>query len=320
MRHNLFISTFLSLWILILASCNDGNDGSTGTINVRISDAPFPIDLVEEANVTISKVELRNKGGSDGGPFLTLTEEEQSFNLLELSNGVTDSLVQLEVPVGSYDLIRLFVSEASIKRLFSQKDLSLSRLEIICHCINLSLADLFEILQKQQKTVRQLTMQQEKLLVDDTKLLLVTICILNDWNFNDILRYYTLTEHELIQKLASLDKMKIIELLPGNRFKQLMHNLLGNAIKFAERSSEILVFSEAQADHMKVGIFNKGPHIPENELETVFEYCKKASNNKISGSGLGLAICHRILELHGGAIWVENVTNGVRFNFTIPDR
>jgi len=115
MRHNLFISTFLSLWILILASCNDGNDGSTGTINVRISDAPFPIDLVEEANVTISKVELRNKGGSDGGPFLTLTEEEQSFNLLELSNGVTESLVQLEVPVGSYDLIRLFVSEASIK-------------------------------------------------------------------------------------------------------------------------------------------------------------------------------------------------------------
>lgn len=54
------------------------------------------------------------------------------------------------------------------------------------------------------------------------ELLLVAICILNHWTFNDILQYYSISEHTLIQYAARLDRMKFIELQPGNRFKRLI--------------------------------------------------------------------------------------------------
>lgn len=111
MKNTFLLTGFILLFALI--GCNKDDDGSgTGTLSIRITDAPFPIDLVEEANVTINKIEVRKKG--DGSPFLIISEEEQNFNLLDLSNGVTDSLVEIDIPVGSYDLIRLYVDAASV--------------------------------------------------------------------------------------------------------------------------------------------------------------------------------------------------------------
>ncbi|WP_258097142.1 DUF4382 domain-containing protein [Marinoscillum pacificum] len=100
---------------LMLSSCSDPeNESAYGTLSVRMTDAPFPTDDVSEANVTVTKVEVRGKGESQGSPFMTLTEEPASYNLLDLTNGVTASLVDLEVPVGTYDLVRVYVSEASV--------------------------------------------------------------------------------------------------------------------------------------------------------------------------------------------------------------
>lgn len=108
--------------ILAFSACSDTanvDSNQTGTLSVTLTDAPFPIDLVSEANVTITKIDIRNKdseteGAEDEESFITLTETEQSFNLLDLQNGVKTSLVDLEIETGTYDLVRLYVSEASV--------------------------------------------------------------------------------------------------------------------------------------------------------------------------------------------------------------
>lgn len=108
--------------ILAFSACSDTanvDSNQTGTLSVTLTDAPFPIDLVSEANVTITKIDIRNKdseteGAEDEESFITLTETEQSFNLLDLQNGVKTSLVDLEIEAGTYDLVRLYVSEASV--------------------------------------------------------------------------------------------------------------------------------------------------------------------------------------------------------------
>lgn len=119
---------FIKYLLLILSTmvafsaCSDTTNvdsNQTGTLSVTLTDAPFPIDLVSEANVTITKIDIRNKdseteGAEDEESFITLTETEQSFNLLDLQNGVKTSLVDLEIEAGTYDLVRLYVSEASV--------------------------------------------------------------------------------------------------------------------------------------------------------------------------------------------------------------
>jgi len=109
------IFTLLILMSFTIACDNDNeNNASTGRLSLLLTDAPFPSDLIAEANVTINKIEIRKSDDSEGYPFIVLTEEEMSFNLLDLTNEVTASLVDTEVPVGSYDLIRMYVSDASV--------------------------------------------------------------------------------------------------------------------------------------------------------------------------------------------------------------
>ena len=86
----------------------------TGTLSVLLTDTPFPTDLVAEANVTIVKIEARAAGGNEGSPYITLSEASQTYNLLDLRNGVTAGLAELEVPAGSYDLFRLYISDGSV--------------------------------------------------------------------------------------------------------------------------------------------------------------------------------------------------------------
>jgi len=111
--------------VFAVASCEDNmNDdlspgADTGKLTVTMTDAPLNIDLVEEANVTISKIEARqvieDEAEADTtNPFITLYHQTETYNLLELRNGVTETLVDMEIPAGDYDLIRLYVNEASL--------------------------------------------------------------------------------------------------------------------------------------------------------------------------------------------------------------
>lgn len=117
---------------------------------------------------------------------------------------------------------RIDLSEASVKRMFSQKHLTLARLDEICRLIDLEISDLVQMAADRQKYISHLTVEQEKVLVEDSKLLLMAACLLNRWSVDEILETYDIPELECIQLLAKLDRMKILELLPKNRVKLLV--------------------------------------------------------------------------------------------------
>ena len=113
----LFFTFLAATLVLIFNGCSKTNDNGNGRLVVNVTDAPFPVNFIESATVTITKVEIRKAGDgiSDGNPFIVLWEGSETFNLLELRNGVVDELLDLEIPAGEYNLIRLYVDEASLK-------------------------------------------------------------------------------------------------------------------------------------------------------------------------------------------------------------
>lgn len=115
----------------------------------------------------------------------------------------------------------LALSEASVKRLFAEKQFSLKRLDQICGLMGLEISDLMRRLEPEAR-IDALTTEQEQELVSDIPLLLVAICALNRWHFQQILDAYELSEHDVIGRLARLDRMGLVELLPGNRIKPLI--------------------------------------------------------------------------------------------------
>ncbi|MGB5661652.1 DUF4382 domain-containing protein [Eudoraea sp.] len=119
------LPSFIILASLFFSGCSeDLNTVSTmGRLTVHLTDAPFPYALISEANVTIFKVDARYKGDSmegdennddNGNSFIVLMEEERDFNLLTLTNGITETLVDINVPTGSYDLIRIYVKGINV--------------------------------------------------------------------------------------------------------------------------------------------------------------------------------------------------------------
>lgn len=117
---------------------------------------------------------------------------------------------------------KINMSEASIKRMFSEKNFSLKRLEELCQCMDLEISDLLSLMKEDEQNISQLSEAQEKEIVNDLTLLLVTVCVLNRWSLNDIMSHYKISEIEGIQYLAKLDRLKIIELLPKNKIKLLV--------------------------------------------------------------------------------------------------
>lgn len=113
----------------------------------------------------------------------------------------------------------LHLSEASVKRMFAANSFSLARLDTVCQMLGMEISDLVQQMHAGQKRLEQLTAQQELELTQDLPLLLVTVCVLNRWTIEDITRLYALTEAECVQRLLHLDRLRIIDLMPGNRVK-----------------------------------------------------------------------------------------------------
>ncbi|MBU2986177.1 helix-turn-helix transcriptional regulator [Saccharophagus degradans] len=113
----------------------------------------------------------------------------------------------------------LALSEASVKRLFSERTFTLERLEQACDFIGLDIGELAVLSRAAQARLQALTRAQEAEIAEDTALLLVAISVINGFSFNDLLDYYALSEQECIRKLAHLDRLKLIDLLPGNRIR-----------------------------------------------------------------------------------------------------
>jgi DNA-binding Xre family transcriptional regulator len=113
----------------------------------------------------------------------------------------------------------LNLSETSVKRLFSEEAFSVKRLEKVCELLHMDISDLVHMMEKNIDLTMQLTREQETELVSDVKLVLVAVLLMNKLQFAEILASYEISEPEGIQLLARLDRMRIIELQPGNRVK-----------------------------------------------------------------------------------------------------
>ena len=113
----------------------------------------------------------------------------------------------------------LGMSESSVKRMLSVGEMSLSRVDAICRALKLDFADLARRVADNQHLVAEMTQEQERAVVADKKLLLVAICVLSQWTIEQITASYRLTEAQVVQCLAQLDRIGVIELRPLNRYR-----------------------------------------------------------------------------------------------------
>ncbi len=117
---------------------------------------------------------------------------------------------------------RLGLSEASVKRMFSRKEFTLSRLDAICALAGLEFSDLARGLAPQDAVISQLSYEQEKEFVENTRLMAVALSALNHWSFEQMVSFYDMDAAECTRHLARLDRLKFIELMPGNRIRLLV--------------------------------------------------------------------------------------------------
>jgi signal transduction histidine kinase len=105
------------------------------------------------------------------------------------------------------------------------------------------------------------------------------------------------------------------------RLTQVLLNLVGNAIKFTDQG-EVVIRAAAADGSFNLSVRDTGPGIPKADQAKLFQEFQQVDNSitrKKGGTGLGLAISKRIIEMHGGRIWVESqVGNGSTFSFTLP--
>ena len=113
----------------------------------------------------------------------------------------------------------LGLSEASVKRLFSQKRFSLQRLDQVCQLMDIEISDLVRQMHEGSGVLSRLTMQQERELVGDPELLMIAVCVLNRWTLEQILQELDIAKPRCIGHLVTLDRLRMIELLPNNRVK-----------------------------------------------------------------------------------------------------
>ena len=113
----------------------------------------------------------------------------------------------------------LGMSESSVKRVFAKSDMPLSRIDEMLRVLKMDFAELARKVADAQPLAHELTAAQEAAVVADRRLLLVAICCLSQWSFEELTRDYALTDAECIKYMTQLDRLGIIELRPLNRYR-----------------------------------------------------------------------------------------------------
>lgn len=113
----------------------------------------------------------------------------------------------------------LGMAESSVKRMFAKADMPLSRVDEVLRVLKMDFAELARKVADAQPLRRELTLEQERAVVADARLLLVAICCMSQWTFDQIVASYRIDEAEAIALLARLDRIGIIELRPMNRYR-----------------------------------------------------------------------------------------------------
>jgi signal transduction histidine kinase len=149
---------------------------------------------------------------------------------------------------------------------------------------------------------------------------------LSDYCIQDIAQTVRSTLEPLAADKKLGFKVEVASQLPsgrgdGRRLTQVLINLVGNAIKFTD-AGEVAIKAEANNGSFHVSVRDTGPGISSADQARLFQEFQQADNaitKKKGGTGLGLAISKRIIEMHGGRIWVESQPGqGSTFTFTLP--
>lgn len=114
---------------------------------------------------------------------------------------------------------QLGVSEPTIKRDLSRGKFSLERLDKICEVLGVEVTDLLQ--PAEQAALTELSEEQERALVVNPKLLLVTYLVVNDWKFAEIIATFRLDENELVSILLKMDRLRIVDFRPPTRMRKL---------------------------------------------------------------------------------------------------
>ena len=105
------------------------------------------------------------------------------------------------------------------------------------------------------------------------------------------------------------------------RLERILYNLLENSVKYSPEGSEITVSAKRDAGHMVVSVSDQGPGISKDDQAKLFKPFQQLGNPMLDhtkGAGLGLLVCRRLVEAHGGRIWVEpEPGHGATFRFTL---
>ena len=151
---------------------------------------------------------------------------------------------------------------------------------------------------------------------------------LADYSVDELVRgVYGAVEPLATEKKLSLSMSVPPGLPPAHgderRLAQTLLNLVGNAIKFTDKG-EVAIEVAAGEDALTFSVRDTGPGIAEADQARIFDEFQQVDNSITkakSGSGLGLAIARRIVEMHGGRIWVDSTPGaGATFSFTAPAR
>jgi len=151
---------------------------------------------------------------------------------------------------------------------------------------------------------------------------------LSDYSFQDAVQSVVSSVESLAKEKGLRLTVEVAPKLPvgradERRIVQVLLNLVGNAIKFTD-AGEVGIRVNAIDDAFVVSVSDTGPGIPKSQHERIFEEFQQvdgSSTRAKGGTGLGLAIAKKIIELHGGRIWVESVFGkGSTFTFSLPVR
>jgi signal transduction histidine kinase len=152
------------------------------------------------------------------------------------------------------------------------------------------------------------------------------VLALENYSLRDVVHgVYSAVEPLAAEKKLAF-KVEMAANLPAGRgderrLTQVLLNLVGNAIKFTDKG-EVAIRASAENGHYSLAVHDTGPGISEADQRKLFQEFQQADNSitKVKGgTGLGLAISKRIIELHGGRIWVESqVGRGSTFSLTLP--
>jgi signal transduction histidine kinase len=149
---------------------------------------------------------------------------------------------------------------------------------------------------------------------------------LSDYSLEDIAQTVRSTLEPLAADKKLAFKIEVAPKLPpghgdGRRLAQVVINLVGNAIKFTD-TGEVVIKATAIDGSFHLSVCDTGPGISAVDQAKLFQEFQQADNaitRKKGGTGLGLAISKRIVEMHGGKIWVESqLGQGSTFAFTLP--